>query len=1018
MPERPLSPEEESRRREEALARELLEGLSDTPKADAGAPEAEVPEATSREETRVPEPAPEPAGDHIFADEIRDLKLARAAGRLNRDQFNKKLEAYNRINAAADKMAELKKARAKGEISRDEFNLLRTKVEAASATEAAPSEPETEPAPAPAPDTLASLKLKRAKGEISREEFEQRKAALEPEFVSPESPPPPPPPPADTLRSLRVQRARGEINREEFERRKASLEPEPAREPTPEPTPQPRAEEVEGAPTPPEVVPPPPSSPEAARREARELLETTTPEERRDIVRGIRNIGFIVEERKNRGLAGVLKWTNEKLGNKKDKYFGRFLTALQKTYEKDAAVARKRIEGKEGGGIRKELLNISNLSKNIVKLAHIPLTLLGVLPATRFVLYGAMALARGGEAAKEARLEDEKVKEKTRIHDEEAAAEEAWQIYGEAQERAGRDWTSRENLSKEDLEKAYLEQLPHELLERIERNDPDSFLLRFLIAFARTPMLIGVEHVGSRLEKIENNDNLSAAEKRKKKDQILSRWEKHLKDLDRMATQTGTLDAIALGAKWAEAAGKAVTAGAIAFTLEQAVEKLWLKLPEIYFSLAGGEVKAPVKIPEKTLSRSSAPPDMRNVPPPQRLPDARPSAPAVPPEAPKAPPGAPEPQLAPARPGVPAQPDTGPRPTPVEKVPPPPERAVAAPFVERKPFGIPPVEVAKEGDSIWRMSERQAEKRLGALFGKDLWEKDLNKARRTYIIDAFKDKAVVGMDNPDLIQPGHKVDFSNIYGTKEEFERLVKEAQRLTPEQMKNIEQSGTKTTLPELAPTAAKKFDDIGRLRGEFTPGRGDGLEHQIAEGADEGPTLAETEPPRDTSAISPTENKITTPPGEIEVAGAGKRRDLEGFGTDDNVVPGDERAQELVPEEEVPQAPLKNETPFGTAIESTIAKKLDFLPEQYNRVRGITAEKLLSQIPADEDGQLQMWSNFTRGKAPNLPHQNLLGFLGYPEWELRKQVRLAGYLRGLELDALEQKMAIGELLNRRGAR
>ncbi len=73
-------------------------------------------------------------------------------------------------------------------------------------------------------------------------------------------------------------------------------------------------------------------------------------------------------------------------------------------------------------------------------------------------------------------------------------------------------------------------------------------------------------------------------------------------------------------------------------------------------------------------------------------------------------------------------------------------------------------EVAKHGDSIWKMSERILASKLGSQ-----WEK-LTDFQKTYLVDAIKDKIVAnpekfglhGVTNPDTIQPGVKIDFSSL----------------------------------------------------------------------------------------------------------------------------------------------------------------------------------------------------------------------------------------------------------------
>lgn len=349
-------------------------------------------------------------------------------------------------------------------------------------------------------------------------------------------------------------------------------------------------------------------------------------------------------------------------------------------------------------------------------------------------------------------------------------------------------------------------------------------------------------------------------------------------------------------------------------------------------------------------------------------------------------------------------------------------------------------------DSIWRASESQLQNRLGAKWG------TLNEAQRTHLIDQIKDiivkdtsKFIEGeFANVDSLPAGTKINFSEIFA-EGKLDSYLAGAMRLSPPQMESIVENNrllrewvrahpgeqlTSDKVEEIlrgagakggtgtVETGTKPFGDT-RAQTEVMPGGNTNPSSYYPEFEDASRTQPPVEQPAETATkpFGDTQAKVETTPAGTDATETGTKGP-EGYGTDDTVAAGDEKAEELVSKKEVPQAPLKNETPFGTAIESTIAKKLDFLPDQYNRVRGLTVEKLLSQIPADEDGKLQMWNDFNRGRAPDLPHGNVLGFLGYPEWELRKQVRLAEYLRGLKLDASEQKMAIGELLNRRGAR
>src|SRR3989338_6203142 len=96
------------------------------------------------------------------------------------------------------------------------------------------------------------------------------------------------------------------------------------------------------------------------------------------------------------------------------------------------------------------------------------------------------------------------------------------------------------------------------------------------------------------------------------------------------------------------------------------------------------------------------------------------------------------------------------------------------------------IETAGENDSIWRMAERQFEERFGDDFT------SLDEARKTYLIDAVKDKVAAnpsgfGLEDVDKVVPGQKVDFSSIFEDKSWTERIFDKAGALREAQLENI---------------------------------------------------------------------------------------------------------------------------------------------------------------------------------------------------------------------------------------
>jgi hypothetical protein len=84
------------------------------------------------------------------------------------------------------------------------------------------------------------------------------------------------------------------------------------------------------------------------------------------------------------------------------------------------------------------------------------------------------------------------------------------------------------------------------------------------------------------------------------------------------------------------------------------------------------------------------------------------------------------------------------------------------------------------------LSERQLERHFGEKFS------GLDEARKTYLIDAIKDKIAAdpekfGLTDPDKLQVGQKIDFSSIFEDKTATDQIFEKAQVLTEEQTENI---------------------------------------------------------------------------------------------------------------------------------------------------------------------------------------------------------------------------------------
>jgi hypothetical protein len=94
----------------------------------------------------------------------------------------------------------------------------------------------------------------------------------------------------------------------------------------------------------------------------------------------------------------------------------------------------------------------------------------------------------------------------------------------------------------------------------------------------------GIFLITKEIERVDNNEKLSPAQKEEAITKITKRYEKGLKDYDRMLTQYGTVDALAMAGRYAQTAGKAVVGVVTLETLFLSVEKMWGALSHILSS--------------------------------------------------------------------------------------------------------------------------------------------------------------------------------------------------------------------------------------------------------------------------------------------------------------------------------------------------------------------------------------------------------------------------------------------------
>lgn len=316
---------------------------------------------------------------------------------------------------------------------------------------------------------------------------------------------------------------------------------------------------------------------EKENTEIKNELEQMPVEEREKIGVSFHNFGFFAKELKSQAMAWIFENAggDKKEAQETEGFTGsvkRWLNGYAQSYRKDEAAAKKNIETtKEFDLSLKQVGNVGFITGEAMKYGRTVADVIGWTAGSplRYVMLGAQIFSRGAEAAKEARLMNVEVIEKTRIKDVDEAADEAWKIYENAQAKAEE---KGEKVSKQNLEKTYVENLPEDLLKRLEKSEPG--------------MATGI------LQRVLKKD-LEFAIKHGKVN------ESRLKEYDKMISQYGEIDALAMGAKYAETAGKAIVAGVqieTAALLFQRMPEMINKLMELGSSTAYGN-----ELPEEIL---------------------------------------------------------------------------------------------------------------------------------------------------------------------------------------------------------------------------------------------------------------------------------------------------------------------------------------------------------------------------------------------------------------------------------
>lgn len=325
-------------------------------------------------------------------------------------------------------------------------------------------------------------------------------------------------------------------------------------------------------------------------QQAQSAVEQMSHLERKEISWGIDNVGIQIKKQANGFMAKCFESIESMVKQdgkliQEQNILIRYLNSIAGSYHKDSDVAQERLatlEKEKQAGLdkriwRDRLENLTYLPRKIAGFGRIVVDVIGsVSSPLRYVSMAGATFARQADAMKEARFKNEQLIDKTRIQDIEKAAEVAWQIYEQVKNS---NETSSE-VTKEKLQQAYQQQLPRDVLARLQKDYVPGTSFRLAKEVVKYDLLWSVERIIENLEKVDKQTAWTNEQKEARKRTILNQHSRHLTDLDSLVSQHGTIDALALAARYLNVAGKTVVGGVMVESFGLAVKHLWDALPE------------------------------------------------------------------------------------------------------------------------------------------------------------------------------------------------------------------------------------------------------------------------------------------------------------------------------------------------------------------------------------------------------------------------------------------------------
>ncbi|MCL4403787.1 hypothetical protein M1432_00310 [Patescibacteria group bacterium] len=304
------------------------------------------------------------------------------------------------------------------------------------------------------------------------------------------------------------------------------------------------------------------NSPEMA--EIKKEIDAMPREEKMGFARGIKSIGLHAMKGKSELFANGLEKAYGK--TKSDNIFTRSIKGLAKTYRGEAEKATKQLDDARKGKTH-GVVSSAYLGGGAIKYGRVALDIIGTTAfmPLRYAMLGGLGFARLAEGVKEGQFENEALLDKTRIETTKDAAEEAWKIYEEAKAANG-----DQPVDSAALQEAYNKNIPASLMERLNKNTLTAkvgMASHIIQEVAKWNISHSAVKIQRRLDNIENDKDMSKTEKSAAQKKMLASYERRLNDWDRAVTQYGKADALAMGARYAELAGKTAVAALGAETI-------------------------------------------------------------------------------------------------------------------------------------------------------------------------------------------------------------------------------------------------------------------------------------------------------------------------------------------------------------------------------------------------------------------------------------------------------------------